>query len=189
MARRYTPDEFDRLAEQGGPVGVHRAPRSVWSRILPVLIAFVLAGVAAYFAATYMWNQGTPSSPGDVIVPTLEPEPEVTPSPDPEPSPSPSPEPEPVIHLDAEVRVLNASGIGGLAGRTATALGEAGFTSVSAGDLGSNRPDVNTVFHSSAEHADTAQFIAETLGIEVVVMSATPSGRPIDVVLRTDPAP
>lgn len=189
MAKKFPPDEFDRLAQQGGPIGAHRAPRSVWSRILPLVLALVLAGGAAYGLATYFWNANAPSDDPDPII-TFEPEvtPTPTPTPSVSPTPSPSPSPEPEIFLDTAVRVYNAAGIGGLAGRQASRLESAGFTNVTAGNLSSNLPDVNTVYYASATLADTAQLVADTLGIATIVNAPPPAGGAIEVVLRTDPS-
>ncbi|WP_265522528.1 LytR C-terminal domain-containing protein [Oerskovia flava] len=43
----YAPDEFDVPAPEGAPVGVHRTPRSRWSKTWPFLVvAVVFAGLA-----------------------------------------------------------------------------------------------------------------------------------------------
>ncbi|MEX0913417.1 MAG: LytR C-terminal domain-containing protein [Demequina sp.] len=192
MAKSYEPDEFDRIAEQGGPLGVHRAHRPWWTRLLPILLAFVLAGGAAYGLATYYWNQdggagdGEPSaSPTPSVINTPSPEP--TPTPSPTPSPSPEPEPEPVIEFDTDVVVLNAAGIAGLAGEQQAELEAEGFTSVSAGNLSQNRPAENTVFYASETLADTAELIGEILGITTVELGDPPGGTSLEVVLRSDP--
>jgi len=192
VAKSYEPDEFDRIAEQGGPLGVHRAHRPWWTRVLPILLAFVLAGAAAYFLATYYWNQDGSSSDDQ---PSVTPSPSVVESPSPEPSPtlsptpspSPEPEPEPVIEFDTDVVVLNAAGIAGLAGEQQEELEAEGFTSVSAGNLTQNLPDENTVFYSSESLADTAELIGEILGIAAVQQGDPPGGTSLEVVLRSDP--
>lgn len=193
MPQTFEPDEFDRIAEQGGPVGVHRAPRHWFSRILPMLIAFGVAGLVAFAAATYYW-QNTGSDPADVG-PTLTTSPEATDSPVDTPSPSatataepePEPSPEPVINLDANISVLNASGIGGLAGSNQEQLEAEGFTNVSAGNLTFSLPEENTVIYESDDQADTAARIAEILDIDNVEQGTPPGGAAIEVILRTDP--
>lgn len=171
---------------------MHRAHRPWWTRLLPILLAFVLAGGAAYGLATYYWNQdggagdGEPSaSPTPSVINTPSPEP--TPTPSPTPSPSPEPEPEPVIEFDTDVVVLNAAGIAGLAGEQQAELEAEGFTSVSAGNLSQNRPAENTVFYASETLADTAELIGEILGITTVELGDPPGGTSLEVVLRSDP--
>lgn len=174
-------------------MGVHRAPRHWFSRVLPVLLAFVIAGVVAFVAATVYW-QNTGTGPPDVG-PTLttspeptdatSPAPSVTPSDEPEPEPEP--DPEPVINFDANVSVLNASGIGGLAGSNQAELEAEGFTNVSAGNLSFSLPDANTVVYESDDQADTAARIAQILDIATVEQGTPPGGAAIEVILRTDP--
>jgi hypothetical protein len=193
VASTFERDEFDDLAEQAGPVGVHRAHRNVLARLLVALVVtFVLAGGAAYGLATYYWESGggTPD-PTETPSPTPDPTPTIDPSPSPSPSPSlspsPEPEPEPVINFGVGVTVLNASGIGGLAGKQQEELEDAGFTNVAAGNLTFSLPEENTVIYAAAGQADTAAFIAEVLGIDNVEQGSPPGGNAIEVILRTDP--
>jgi len=197
VANKFERDEFDDLAEQGGPLGVHRAPRKVWARLLVALVVtFALAGGAAYALATYYWESGS-NSAAPVETPTVDPTPTFDPSPTPtaEPTPSPSPEPEPepepepVINFGANVTVLNASGVGGLAGRQQEKLQAAGFTSVATGNLTFSLPDVNTVIYANEAQADTAARIGEVLGITTVIQGTPPGGSAIEVILRTNPSP
>lgn len=187
MARKYPADEFDRLAEAGGPIGVHRAPRTWWSRLWPYLLVLALAGGAAYVVVNQMWAQDDPPADPDPI-PTFTVDPTPTPTPSPSVTPSPSPSPEPVVAFDTDVSVLNAAGIGGLAGRQSEVLEDAGFTNVTPGNLSSNLPDVNTVYYEDAELEATAQAVADALGIDTVVNAPPPGGGVIEVVLRTDPS-
>lgn len=198
MAEHYERDEFDEIASEGGPVGVHRAPRSWWSRVLPPVLAFIIAGALAFGIAVFLWNRDVVSAPAPSVSPTLtvtpSAEPTVSPSPEPpSPEPSPSPteteEPEPVIVYEAEVHVRNGAAIAGLAGTQQELLGEAGYTDVVANNISSELipGGVNTVVYDGEELADTAQDIADTLGIEAVAGGGTPGGAQIEVLLATDP--
>lgn len=206
-SQTYEPDEFDEIAAQTGPVGVHRAPRSWWSKVLPPLLAFLIAGGIAYLLAFLLWNSGgsddaeptttVTASPAPSASPSTTPSasPSPTPSESAEPSPTPTPtpteteEPEPVIVYDAQVHVRNGSGIQGLAGGQAAELEAAGYTNLAANNIASNLiPNgVNTVTYSDESLADTAQDIADILGIDAVDGSGTPGGAEIEVLLASDP--
>jgi len=82
--------------------------------------------------------------------------------------------------------VLNASGISGLAGRTAESLTAAGFTTVATGNAAST-PAESTVFYATAQDEATAALVAETIGITTVRESAQDAGDGIVVVLTSDP--
>lgn len=193
MASTFERDEFDDIAEQGGPLGVHRAPRAWWTRALPVLVAFVLAGAAAYGLATYYWGPGSANapvaetSPGTSPQPTTSPAESPAPEPESSPEPEPEPDPEPVINFDTDITVLNAAGIGGLAATNQEKLEDDGFTSVAASNLTSNLPDQNTVIYSSDDDAETAARVAEVLGIDDVEQGSPPGGASIEVILVSDP--
>lgn len=60
---KYPEDEFDRTDGLGLPAGVHRTPRSAWSKIAPFLVVVVLCAALAV-AAVYVLSR-TPGSPLD----------------------------------------------------------------------------------------------------------------------------
>lgn len=208
MAQQYEPDEFDQIASQGGPVGVHRAPRPWWARLVPPLLAFLLAGLVALGIAMVLWNQDIvgadpvptptvtvtpeqePTSSPEPTAPeaTQSPEPEAT-APEPDPEPTETAEPEPEILFDAQVHVRNGAGIQGLAGTQQEILEEAGFTNLEANNIRSSLiPDgTNVVTYSDDRLADTAQSVADALGIEAVDGDGTPGGAEIEVLLATNP--
>lgn len=66
--------------------------------------------------------------------------------------------------LDAQVRVLNASGINGEAGRGQEALTGQGFTSVEAETFSGTAPSATSVWYTG-DRADTAAAVAAVLGI------------------------
>jgi len=196
----YPQDEFDAAASERGPVGVHRRRKSiVWAILTPVLI-FVGAGALAYGIVVYMWASGGGSGLppiGDVASPTITQTVDVsptevastltaTPTETPSPTPSPSATAEPV-NFDANVVVLNAAKIGGLAGRNADKLTAGGFTAVVAGNLSTGLPAANTVRYTDPQFETTAQKVAELLGISAVELGVTPEGS-ISVILVTDTA-
>lgn len=212
MAQQYEPDEFDQIAEQSGPVGVHRAPRPWWTRLLPPLLAFLIAGLVALGIAVVLWNQdivgpSTDSTPTVTVTPpaqqTPEPEPTVTdtateeptsPEPDepevePEPEPTQTEDPEPVIVTDAQIHVRNGANVQGLAGEQQSVLETAGYTNIEANNIQSSQipGGANVVTYSEERLADTAQAVADALGIAAVDGSGTPGGAEIEVLLATNP--
>ncbi|MFV0286825.1 MAG: LytR C-terminal domain-containing protein [Demequina sp.] len=209
MPQEYERDEFDEIADQGGPVGVHRRPIPWWSRVLPPILAFLVAGLIAYGIAVLVWNSGrgsddpepsvtvtsTPdptasSEPSASAETSVSPSASASPSASPSTSVSPSAEAEPEIVLDAQVHVRNGAGVTGLAGEQQAILEDEGFTNVEANNISSSDiPDgVNTVAYDDERLADTAQAIADALGIEAVDGSGTPGGAEIEVLLASDPS-
>ncbi|MFN3865604.1 MAG: LytR C-terminal domain-containing protein [Demequina sp.] len=201
MSQPYERDEFDEIAAQGGPVGVHRAPRSWWSRVLPPLLAFVIAGLVAFGIALLLWNRDIvgPAAPTPTPTVTVTPAPEPTPSPTaqapeespaPEPSPTETEEPAPDIRYDAQVHVRNGASIQGLAGEQQEVLVDGGYTNTEANNISSTLiPDgVNVVTYDGEQFADTAQDIADKLGIEALDGGGTPGGAEIEVLLASDPS-
>ena len=205
MAQQYEPDEFDQIAQEGGPIGVHRAPRPWWSRLLPPLLAFLIAGLITLAIAVVLWNRDIvspePAPTPTVTVPPIE-EPATTPEPtdpeeaietpapeDPEPEPTATEEPEPEILYDVQIHVRNGASIQGLAGSQQEILEEAGYTNIEANNISVERiPDgENVVAYLDERLADTVQDIADTLGIEAIYTNGTPGGAEIEVLLATDP--
>jgi hypothetical protein len=87
--------------------------------------------------------------------------------------------------LTTPVAVLNAAGIGGIAGEQAAKLTAAGFTAVTTGNADPTE-DVSTVFYTSEDLRPTADLVAQTLGLtEVVLQAADEPG--ITVLLVSDP--
>ena len=209
MAQKYEPDEFDQIALEGGPVGVHRAPRPWWTRLLPPLLAFLIAGLVALGIALLLWSQdivGPDPSPTPTV--TVTPPAEETPAPEPtdtpdvespepdvtepeqEPEPTETAEPEPVILYDAQIHVRNGASIQGLAGEQQAVLEDAGYSNLEANNISlSLIPDgANVVTYSEERLADTAQDVADALGIDAVDGSGTPGGAEIEVLLAGNPA-
>jgi len=187
----YPEDEFDVPSNPDVPRGVHRAPRSVWSRWWKFLVVLALLPVLAFTLVNLAARDGNlPSLPGTSNSPeagdetTTEPPTEGEAPADTETTPAEEPAaPAPV--LTTPVAVLNAAGIGGIAGEQAAKLTAAGFTAVTTGNADPTEDD-STVFYTSEDLRPTADLVAQTLGLtEVVLLAADEPG--ITVQLVSDP--
>lgn len=180
---RYPEDEFDAEPAQDAPIGVHRAPRTWWSRWWPFVAVLVV--VPAVTVALVLWASswdgkipglGTSDEPA-ASAPTSS-APEATAGESEAPAETPATEEPPAVEeppapdLTVPVRVLNAANISGLAGGAAEQLEAAGFTAVTAGNGNAGGSTASTVFYANADLAVTAQQVASTLGITNVVESA-----------------
>jgi len=209
VAQEYEPDEFDQIASEGGPVGVHRAPQPWWTRVLPPVLAFLIAGLLALGIAMLLWNRDivgpdpsptptvtvtpapvepTPTPEPTDVPETMSPEP-VSPEPDPEPTPTDEPEAEPEILRDAQVHIRNGAGVQGLAGEQQSLLEDAGYTNLEANNISSSfiPNGENVVMYGEERLADTARDIADALGIAAVDGTGTPGGAEIEVLLASNP--
>lgn len=194
----YPPDEFDAAARAGGPRGVHRAPRSRWSRWWPFVVVLVVFPALAYAAVTVLsdWDglgslggDGTATdTPADEAPADEEPATDETPSATPTETETTTPEPPPPPPLNQArpVDVYNATNRSGLAGNASDRLEAAGFTDVSALNWDGDDPAASIVYYATADDVTTAQTVAQTLGIAQVVESATEAPEGIVVVLATD---
>ncbi|WP_435737010.1 LytR C-terminal domain-containing protein [Cellulosimicrobium sp. PMB13] len=201
----YAPDEFDAPAPQGAPVGVHRSPRTRWSKTWPfLLVAVVFAGLA-YGGFTLLSDgsgeappqaestdppAASTETPGDAATET----PAETEEPPAETEEPPVEETPAAPDLDAlmaaadpsaYVRVLNASGLQGMAAQGAEALEARGFTEVEAADYEGSPDDVavTTVWYAE-NRSDTAAAVAAALGVpaENVVQQPLRSGDVVVIV-------
>ena len=195
MTEQFPPDEFDEIAKRGGPVGVHRAPRPWWSRLLGPVLIFLVAGAAAYLVATFLWSQevADPDEPTPTISETVASTVTATPSPTSgEPSQEPSASPEPsetaVIEFDSAVAVLNGSGVSGLAAKQEAKLEDGGFTDVSADNLTVAKPDENVVIYTSEDLKATSEEVAKLLGIDLISLDVVQTDAVVEVHLVSDPS-
>lgn len=194
---QYPEDEFDAGPAQDVAIGVHRAPRTWWSRWWPFVAVLVL--VPALTVAGVLWASSwdgklptlgsgsddtptatapTSSAPAESDEPTDEAPTEEPPAEEEPPAPEPD--------LTLPIRVLNAANVRGLAAGAASDLESAGFTAVTAGNGGAGGATKSTVFYAGADLASTAQRAAEALGITNVVESADSAGDTITVLLLRD---
>lgn len=198
----YPADEFDAADARGGPRGVHRAPRSRRSRILPFVVVIVLFPLLAYGLVTWLSDwEGLPTSAapestaeeqpegeGGATDPATEP-PATDPATDPATEAPPTAEPEPpapVADFAAPVVVYNSTSRSGLAGGAAERVEDAGFTSVTADDWPGDDPEASVVFYATPADVATAQLVASTLGIGPVQESAEQAPEGVVVVLADD---
>lgn len=192
----YEPDEFDAPAPAGAPVGVHRAPRSAWSRTWPFLMVVVLAGALGVGAVAYVSNSEDPpviassddgaatddgettDEPTDAATETPTDEPTDEPTETEEPTEEPTEETvempgDPALaDLTARVVVYNDITTGNAAGQAGAAQGvlvnEVGFGSVEAADAPAQLAGVyeETTVLYADGRADTAVAVAEPLGVD-----------------------
>lgn len=187
----YPEDEFD-VPNPDAARGVHRAPRSAWSRWWPFVAVLVLAPIVAYGLVTLAANQGDlPTSNAQSQPPAATDS--ASPSPDAAPtggtgSTTPAQPSTPSVNKAAPIVVLNAARISGLAGVQAKKLTDAGFTAVTSGNFTGTRPASSVVYYATEDLAPTAQLVASTLGIPTVTLSASDAGTGISVVLASDPS-
>lgn len=191
----YPADEFDAVAPDV-PVGVHRAPRTAWSRWWPYLVVLLVVPVLAYGAVTFLLRSGELPVGGGV-----DPGPEVEqPAPEepagedgaapPEASEAPpeteEPAPEPV--LSTSVQVLNGARVSGLAGRVAEELEGAGFTDVTPDNATGALPSQSTVYVATEELRPTAELVASTTGVTAIEVDPARANGGIVVLLVSDPS-
>lgn len=191
----YPPDEFDAAARAGGPRGVHRAPRSRWSRWWPFLVVLVVFPALAYAAVTVLsdWDglsgdggdaqtqQPTDDEPADEPTEAAE-----TPAATPTETSTPEAPPPPPLDQARPVDVFNATNRSGLAGNASDRLEAAGFTDVSALNWDGDEPAASIVYYATANDITTAQLVGQTLGIAQLVESAADAPEGIVVVLADD---
>ncbi len=191
----YPEDEFDVPSNPDVPRGVHRAPRSAWSRWWPFLVVLVAAPALAFVLVNLAARDGNlPALPGTSQAPDAGDE---TPSDTPtdgetaaegDTETPPAEEPAaPAPALDTPVVVLNAANISGLAAAQAEQLTTAGFTAVTTGNFTDTKPDDSTVYYASEDQKATADLVAQTLGLTTVTLSAADAGTGISVVLVSNP--
>lgn len=197
---RYPEDEFDADPAQDAPIGVHRAPRTWWSRWWPFVAVLVLVPVVTVGAVLWYSSRGgtlpgagsgeqpVASAPAtSEAAETPEETPGETPAaPDDGEAPATEDTPEPTPDLAADVRVLNAANVSGLAAGAAEQLEDAGFTAVTTGNGTAGGSTASTVFYATPELAVTAQQVGTTLGITNVVESADVAGDGVVVLLLRD---
>lgn len=193
----YPDDEFDAAAGGDVPRGVHREPRTGWSRWWPFVLVIVLAPLLAFALVTLYTHQGgggdtsddggqsvedTPTGTTTSTAKASEPGTTKT-----ESAPPQATTPAASVNLDAPVSILNGAKIQGLAGRQATKLKDAGFTKVTTGNSTGTLPASSTVYYATEDLQATAQKVADTLGIDAVEQDAGKAGASVTVVLTSDP--
>jgi hypothetical protein len=195
----YPEDEFDAATAQDTPIGVHRAPRSWWSRwwafvTVPVVVSAATVGFVLW-ASSWDGNitlPGTSTSQEADDTATTDDTTTEDPATDAategttEETPVETEEPVAEPDLTVPVSVLNAARVSGLAAGVASDLEDAGFTAVTAGNGSASGRTTTTVYYASADLAVTAQKVADTLGITTVTEDATEAADGITVLLLSD---
>lgn len=192
----YPPDEFDAYDTRPTPVGVHRAPRSWWSRIWPFLLVIALcATVAVVGIRVLLRHDGEGTEAGEettITQPEENGEGEQQPEEPAEPVEPEGPEPGSLealmaaANLDANIRVLNDTGPSGEAARGQAALQGHGFTTVVAANYpGDSGLAASSVWYSGEEFRDTALAVAKIVGVpeDRVTEHSLPDGN-INVIIR-----
>jgi hypothetical protein len=198
-AYQYPPDEFDAPPDPDAPRGVHRAPRSAWSRWWPFVAVIVVVPLLAWGTVTVLAQRGQLKDLPGVPGASSSQEPSVTPTDTAGATPTatgPTSAPPvqattpaaPAANFGVAIDVRNGAKINGLAAKVGGKLTAAGFTKVTAANTATaNLPAVSTVFYGTDALASTAQLVASTIKVSAVVKSATQAPTGITVVLRTDP--
>ena len=197
-AYRYPPDEFDAPPDPDAPRGVHRAPRSAWSRWWPFLAVIVVVPLVAWGAVTLLAQGGhLPDLPGAGASQTQD---AVTGPTDAAstqptgggqattPAAAPTTPAAQQAVLSTPVSVLNGAKIPGLAAQVGNKLTAAGFTKVTTGNTTATTPAASTVFYGSDALKATAELVGQTIKVSNVVMSPTDAPNGIVVVLRSNPS-
>ena len=190
----YPADEFDAAARAGGPRGVHRAPRSRWSRWWPFLVVLVVFPVLAYGIVTWLSDWDGLSSFGDEPVAEgttdddtgtdTEAPPTETSAPTESETPveTPTPEPPPV-DLARPIEVFNSTNSSGLARNGADRLTAAGFTTIDVADWDGADPATSVVYYGVATDITTAQQVATALGLPVTAATESADLAPAGIVV------
>lgn len=200
MSETYPQDEFDEVPE-GGPAGVHRRTRSMWTPVIPFILVLVFVPLIAWGVASLVQNNVPEDELLEVVgqseqiqsdgateeesavevvvpesdVPTAAPDDPTAEALNPEPTTSPeaeNPETTGSVDYGVAIEVLNGTTINGYAGEVAGLVTNSGFTNVVASNATSWPSDSNTVYYNSPELRATAEAVAAATGIGVVTEAA-----------------
>ncbi|KND52445.1 LytR C-terminal domain-containing protein [Bifidobacterium breve] len=182
----YEQDVFDNPPK--GPVGVHRGPRSVISRIAPFVIVILVAALCGFGA--WAWVTGeyknilnlntssqTAQTSGTEKKDSSDTKSENTDSSNAQSDSAATDNADQSAQQDqaaatvnkaTQVRVINATGISGYAGQKADVLQIAGYTSVEAANPTGAVPTSTVVWYQNEADKATAEDVASTLGISAV---------------------
>jgi hypothetical protein len=197
---KYPPDEFDAVTGDGLPAGVHRAPRSRWSRVWPYLAVIFGCSLLAVGVVYYVYYaDDAPPTATPTVEATIPPDaaateppveevpaPETPVEPTDEPTADPTTEPaaEPA-DTDTAVRVLNGTGRNGVAAGAASDLEDEGWTDITAATYEGTPLDDSVVYFKTAESEAEAIEVARILGISDVLEAPSLVG-PVSAVLAGD---
>ncbi|WP_058234888.1 LytR C-terminal domain-containing protein [Devriesea agamarum] len=153
----HPPDEFDFEAQQTRHQGAHRAEEPFWRRNLVYLIVGAVALIAVLALVISLIVTG-----GGVGDKGSQPSAEPTAA-GPSGSPTHNPQPPAAVDKTLKVRVLNGSGISGLAGDWKRSLQRSGWTNVGTGNS-ANRQQDPIVFYKNEANRGAAEALAQEVG-------------------------
>lgn len=196
IQNHYEADEFDQLAAVRQTYGAHRAYRRKYGWALAIILILVLAPAAGVLGgqllvkSAALQNENTATSStqqsernesatedsekakdsDESIVDEKDSAKNTEPQDKPTQSTAPSPATPatPTVKLETPVKVLNASGIKGLARDKTQILRNAGFTKLTTDNYRGRGLTSSTVFYADDSLADTAKKVAAELGIQAV---------------------
>jgi hypothetical protein len=195
----YPPDDFDAADDHDGPRGVHRSPRTTWSKLWPFLVVLVVFPALAYGLVTWISNSdtglsgaisglgatGTSDTATDGATPTgtdaataTATTPAATPTTEAPVAPTAA-----AADFTTPVAVVNAANVSGLAATEVKKLQGGGFTNVTATNGTGTGVKTTTVFYATDAQKVTADAVAQLLGITTVTKSSTQAKSGITVVL------
>jgi hypothetical protein len=197
----YPDDEFDVSSGHDVPRGVHREPRSGWSRWWPFVAVIVLAPLLAYGAVALVTHDrgssgggqaavddGTDSGDGSTGAATTPAPGSTSTSGATSPTNVPTtPASSGSVQSATPVSILNAAKIQGLAARAQTTLKGAGFSAVTTGNSTGTAPKSSTVYYAKPELQATAEKVAQALKVSTVTLDPAKAGQGVTVVLASDP--
>ena len=175
------------------PVAAHRlAPRG-WLRIFTFLAVLVGFGGLAYGAVWYLDQSGDDWWEKLPFIGSGEPSPSpsasATAAPSPTVSTTPSPTTSANYNFAVRVTIYNATADPALGPEIAALLaGSSEFTAIDSQAWGGALPPANVVRYQDPALSDTAELVAELLGVQTVASGPT-EGPAIAVILVTDPRP
>jgi hypothetical protein len=194
----YPPDEFDSVDPRSRPQEVHAARRSTWSKVWPFIVVVIVVPVIALGVVKFLssWER-PPADPAANPTTTSTTTQTVT---DPPTTPDDSaaivdddvpsddaPTTPPELDRTVDVRVLNAKGEQGLAGRAADLLRQDGWATAEPDDYDGDAAEGNSaVYYGKNAWSTSAQAVAGILGIDLVEKDTDGSPDGITVVLRQD---
>jgi hypothetical protein len=206
----YPPDEFDSVNPTSRPQEVHAARRSAWSRVWPFIVVIIAVPAIAFAVIKVLssWDSAQDAAPGGSTI-TSTTTATVTDPPTPPPAAETAPpageatdgdagaedpsdgtggdDAPPPIDRSVAVKVLNAKGEQGVAGRASDLLRQDGWTSVSADNYeGEQIEGASTVYYGKNIWSTSAQSVAGILQIDLVEKDTDGSPDGITIVLRQD---
>lgn len=171
MKYTYPEDEFDRTGQSDGHRGVHRMPRSTWSKVWPFLVVLVAFPVLAYVGVNTIGGQShtaaaPPAAAGKVDGKQSAPPNQAAPGEAKPAAPPANPDAKP--DLATAITVYNGTKISGLAAAGKDKLTGLGYASVKPANYAGTTLKESAVYYKGKEHEATAQAVAKALDITTV---------------------